>query len=72
MKLDRRRKEGNPGLFKFGNCASSIDRLPKSNITPRLQSTNLHFEIMDSPWDDDAGFSSEAEWSKISNEFTNV
>jgi hypothetical protein len=27
---------------------------------------------MDSPWDDDAGFSTEAEWSKISNEFTNV
>ncbi|KIM78529.1 hypothetical protein PILCRDRAFT_98408 [Piloderma croceum F 1598] len=27
---------------------------------------------MDSPWDDDAGFSSEAEWTRISNEFTNT
>jgi len=27
---------------------------------------------MDSPWDDDDGFIAEAEWSKLSNEFTNV
>jgi hypothetical protein len=45
---------------------------PLALTTSNFQVTSSTSKTMDSPWDDDAGFSSETEWTRISNEFTNV
>jgi hypothetical protein len=64
---------------EFGNHPSSINCYLNINISTHTLTTALtdrryihSLGSMETPWDDDAGFSAKSEWSKISNEFTNV
>jgi hypothetical protein len=81
-KLNERKKEAEGGIIielVQVRKLCFIDRLSFLKPTQSLGtgardslSYSTNSKTMDSPWDDDAGFSSEAEWTRISNEFTNV